>query len=439
MSDDNSKSCFFFLQILELGLPSTTEELEKFIYSTLSSDITLFEKIGPSAYRLRVDPQIKGKGDSHSDTEDSGSVDDDSENDNASGSSDDCEEMESTIHDRRIIKYNSLHKKTSKRITEYTEIDESYSGEAWMQGLMEGEYSTLSIEEKMDAIVALVDLVGGCSSLRMEYYNFVPGLQALHSLLSVLDSRGAREACLLASLEKRKLYLCEAMNEYMTAVIGSRQTNSSRPSDLDSSSGDGSSPISDVDNYLISVELDSLSGGSCAIDIETGRSSEEKKQKWDRLQAFDKWVWNMFYSSMNAVKYSKRSYMESLARCESCHDLFWRDEKHCKTCHTTFEIDFDLEERYAIHVATCREPEDVGDFPKHRILSSQLQALKAAIHAIEVTCSYFLSLIFFSLSSVIAQASMPEAALAGTWTTSAHKLWVKRLRRTSSLPELLQV
>ncbi|URE22844.1 hypothetical protein MUK42_12920 [Musa troglodytarum] len=440
-------------QIVELGLPNTTEELEKLIYSTLSSDITLFEKIGPSAYRLRVDPQIKGKGDSHSDTEDSGSVDDDSEDDNASGSSDDCEEMESTIHDRRIIKYNSLHKKISKRITEYTEIDESYSGEAWMQGLMEGEYSTLSIEEKMDAIVALVDLVGGCSSLRMEepvrailvnpnerhrgsahdpghrrvyfessedgHWEVIETAQALHSLLSVLDSRGTREACLLASLEKRKLYLCEAMNEHMTAVIGSRQTKSSRPSDLDSNSGDGSSPISDVDNYLISVELDSLSGGSCAIDIETGRSSEEKKQKWDRLQAYDKWVWNMFYYSLNAVKYTKRSYMESLARCESCHDLFWRDEKHCKTCHTTFEIDFDLEERYAIHVATCREPEDVGDFPKHRILSSQLQALKAAIHAIE--------------------ASMPEAALAGTWTTSAHRLWVKRLRRTSSLPELLQV
>uniref|UniRef100_A0A0A9DVY7 Uncharacterized protein n=1 Tax=Arundo donax TaxID=35708 RepID=A0A0A9DVY7_ARUDO len=34
---------------------------------------------------------------------------------------------------------------------------------------------------------------------------------------------------------------------------------------------------------------------------------------------------------------------------------------------------------------------------------------------------------------------MPEAALAGSWMKSAHKLWVKRLRRTSSLPELLQV
>ena len=34
---------------------------------------------------------------------------------------------------------------------------------------------------------------------------------------------------------------------------------------------------------------------------------------------------------------------------------------------------------------------------------------------------------------------MPEAAFTGSWMKSAHKLWVKRLRRTSSLPELLQV
>ena len=34
---------------------------------------------------------------------------------------------------------------------------------------------------------------------------------------------------------------------------------------------------------------------------------------------------------------------------------------------------------------------------------------------------------------------MPEDALVGAWRKSAHKLWVKRLRRTSSLVELLQV
>lgn len=46
--------------------------------------------------------------------------------------------------------------------------------------------------------------------------------------------------------------------------------------------------------------------------------------------------------------------------------------------------------------------------------------------------SYFLSLIDLQLV-------MPEDALVGAWMKSAHKLWVKRLRRTSSLSELLQV
>ncbi|KAL6283959.1 hypothetical protein ACE6H2_014888 [Prunus campanulata] len=37
------------------------------------------------------------------------------------------------------------------------------------------------------------------------------------------------------------------------------------------------------------------------------------------------------------------------------------------------------------------------------------------------------------------ESVMPEDALLGAWKKSAHKLWVKRLRRTSSLAELLQV
>ncbi|KAG6482178.1 homeobox-DDT domain protein RLT3-like [Zingiber officinale] len=526
-------------QIVDLGLSHTTEEVEQLVYSTLSSDITLFEKISPSAFRLRVDPHIKGRIDSESDTDDSGSVDDESDKVSTSCSSDDSE-VDLAIRDRLIVKYKTRHKKSSRKLAEYTEIDESYSGEAWMQGLMEGEYSNLTIEEKLDALVALVDLVGACPSVRMEehvrtstlvtgiryhgsgakikrkmcsrqsvtmleadtplcsmslnittadnvdtsinrrgcqlsssgsnsskvkeacnnmhpmqsillgsdrrynnYWLFLglcsvhePGhrrvyfessedghwevidtAQALQALLSILDRRGIREARLLASLEKRKSSLYQAMNEYTVASVGSRQINILP--ELDATSTDGSSPTSDVDHVLLPAESNGLSVGSGAIDLEIGKTNDEKKQKCDRLRLYDKWVWDSFYSTLNATRYGKRSYMESLIHCESCNDLFWRDEKHCKICHTTFEIDFDLEERYAIHRATCREPDDVGDFPLHKVLPSQLQVLKASIHAIEV--------------------SMPEAALASTWRASTQKLWVKRLQRASSLPELLQV
>jgi hypothetical protein len=128
-------------------------------------------------------------------------------------------------------------------------------------------------------------------------------------------------------------------------------------------------------------------GSSSAIVIENGRRGDERILMWDRMQAFDKWIWTSFYSVLTAVRCGKKSFKESLVHCESCHDLYWRDEKHCRICHSTFEVGFDLEERYAVHVATCRVPEDAHEVPNHKVLPSQLQALKAAIHAIEVSIS----------------------------------------------------
>ncbi|KAK1259058.1 hypothetical protein QJS04_geneDACA005525 [Acorus gramineus] len=516
-----------FPQIVELDLPNTKDELEDLICSTLSSDITLFEKISSFAYRLRVNPLMKkGMGVSQSDTDDSGSVDDDFEGaSTSSNSSDDSDgsDLDSSMCEQAIVRYKSPHKRKRNKLVEYTEIDESYPGEAWVVGLMEGEYSNLSTEEKLSALAALVDLAGSGSSLRKEdparslstnmpniqqqrsgakikkasansstlppsywghmqsstgtgnaertvempsgvhplqsiflgsdrrynsYWLFLgpcivnePGHrrvyfessedghwevidteEALCSLLSVLDGRGAREAQLLASLTKREALLSQVMSENRKneSETGIRQAKSSDPSDMDVNNGNGSSPISDLDNNLnLSEGTSDGSASSGAILLELGKNYEEKKQKWDRLQEFDTWIWNSFYNNLNAVRFSKVPYLDSLTRCRSCHDLYWRDEKHCKICHTTFELDFDLEEKYVVHVATCREIEGTSMFPSHKVLPSQLQALKAAIHAIE--------------------SVLPEEACGRTWTSSARKLWGKRLRRTSSVPELLQV
>ncbi|RVW34765.1 Homeobox-DDT domain protein RLT3 [Vitis vinifera] len=244
--------------------------------------------------------------------------------------------------------------------------------------------------------------------------------EAFCALLSVLDGRGKREAFLLASLEKRKASLCQEMSSRIAIHSGSTSLTQYDRSDLYMIREDSSSPVSDiVDNPCATDITNDFLASSGAIVLGVGKKGEEQKQRWRRLQEFDAWIWSAFYSDLNAVKHGKRTYLDSLARCESCHDLYWRDEKHCKTCHTTFELDFDLEEKYAIHIATCREKEDNDMFPKHKVLSSQLQSLKAAIHAIE--------------------SVMPEDALVEAWSKSAHKLWVRRLRRTSYLTELLQV
>lgn len=528
-------------EIVDLNVSSPLE-LEQLISLALSSDITLFEKIAPSAYRLRVDPQIKGEEDSMSDSDDSGSVDEDEDASRSDDGSDGSQKLKFLENESRLArrKEKNAHGSPNK----CSEIDESYSGEKWLLALMEGEYSDLSIDEKLDCLVALIDVVSGAGSVpRLEepqrvlhnvprvhppqsggkikkstknlcqysdeslngsgsldcchqgqsgrrknqdyttdpgrndlpiaahgpqvvllgsdrrynsywlflgpcreddpghrrvyfessedgHWEVIDSPQELLSLLSILDSRGTREAHLLTSMEKRQACLFEAMKKHVEGGKAARLPASSDSYCSQTSSGDGTSPktssvdgassVSDIENTSVPTSLkDSNLDSSSAVVIESGRGGDEKMSMWERLQAFDKWIWTSFYSILTAVKSGKKSFKESLLRCGSCHDLYWRDEKHCRICHSTFEVGFDLEEKYAVHVATCREPELSHEVPNHKFLPSQLQALKAAIHAIE--------------------ASMPEAAFTGSWMKSAHKLWVKRLRRTSSLPELLQV
>ncbi|KAL6134806.1 hypothetical protein ACLB2K_067034 [Fragaria x ananassa] len=530
------------LQIAELNVSSGIDDLESLISSTLSSDITLFEKISSSTYRLRINSSEDEVEELRSDSEDSGTVDDDLSDSGICSSDDDSGCNSGNPNIRKSIHVNRHRSKTNMWKV-HTEIDESHPGELWLLGLMEGEYSDLSIEEKLNAIVALIDLLHAGSNMRMEdpansiaecipnslhsgsgakikrlsakqhsvprsswvhagnmdgvngdhtrslfhpidssasiskfygeryftkgkdcgsdlhpmqsvflgsdrrysrywlflgpcnaydpghrrvyfessedgHWEVIDSEEALCALLSILDDRGKREAFLIESLEKRLTFLCEAMSNTTASSDGSENLTQSDRSELDNAREDTYSPISDVDNNSSETVNDSVPLNGTVVP-EVRKKGEELQQKWKRIQAFDSWLWNLFYLDLNSVKHGKRSYFDTLTRCESCHDLYWRDEKHCRICHATFELHFDQEEMFAIHVATCREKETSTTFPEHKVLSSQIQSLKAAIHAIE--------------------SVMPEDALLGAWKKSAHKLWVKRLRRTSSLSELLQV
>uniref|UniRef100_A0A1J3DY83 Homeobox-DDT domain protein RLT3 n=1 Tax=Noccaea caerulescens TaxID=107243 RepID=A0A1J3DY83_NOCCA len=516
-------------EVAVLNLATASEEQEHSISSTLASDITLFEKISESTYRVRVNCFFSENPDkSQSDSDESGSVDDESD-DCSFSSGDEIERISQNLALQKV-KCSKRRRHKSKMPEGCSEIDESHPGEPWLLGLMEGEYSDLRIEEKLDVFVALIDLLSSGSTIRMEdlpravvdfapapsiyshgsggkikrsssnqyghprvswvhggerhgmkdlskssdshpvdsssvsgafakqdgghpmqsvylgsdrrfnrYWLFVgpcnandPGhrcvyfessedghwevisdKEALRSLLSVLDDRGIREARLIESLEKRERFLCEAM-------LSRQVTQSDTDHFTDIVREDSSSPVSDIDNNLCLNEIanDRFSSQRAMIVFEIG-SKREKSLLWSLLQEFDEWIWANFYLNLSAVKHSRRSYLDSLTRCKSCHDLYWRDEKHCKICHATFELDIDLEERYAIHAATCREKEESDTFPHHRVLSSQLQSLKAAVYAIE--------------------SAMPEDALIGAWRKSAHRLWAKRLRRSSTLSELIQV
>ncbi|XP_057778716.1 homeobox-DDT domain protein RLT3 [Salvia miltiorrhiza] len=521
--------------IVDLNLTDTVQDLENLIISALSSDITLFERISMSGYRLRIHTVEKESEDFRSDSDDSGCGDDVSEVTGGNDANDsDYESRDTSLSKTDVSKSNS------NLPTVYNEIDESHPGEVWLLGLMEGEYSDLSIEEKLNALTALIDLIRAGCSIRMEdpltssaacppninhygsgakikrstvkpvalscglqqrssgldintpdpidslvlmskidgmgkhanminiadqveaeeflhpmqsiylgsdrRYNrywiflgpcdeFDPGhrriyfessedghwemidtKEALYSLLSTLDQRGAREARLLASLEIREAILNQTMS---SAPIDSENCHLPQ-SELNTCREDSSSPVSDVDNRSSFGEMQNeLPGSIGTAAVEAGKKGERLVEKSDDSQAFGARIWKSFYSELNSVKNGQKAYLDSLRRCDQCQDLYWRDEKHCRFCHMTFEIDFDQEERYAIHSATCQARIDVKSCRRQRALPSQLQALKAAIFAIE--------------------SAIPEDALMVSWKKSAHNLWVNRLRRVSSLREFLQV
>lgn len=157
----------FVLKIVDLKLASTTEELECLIYSILSSDITLFEKISSTTYRIRINSVLKKVEELSSDTEDSGAVDDGlSESDAYSSDEDSRCDVGNSI----VRKVKNLNSQKSKKdvFNDYTEIDESHHGESWLLGLMEGEYSDLNIEEKLNVMVSLIEILHAGSSIRME-------------------------------------------------------------------------------------------------------------------------------------------------------------------------------------------------------------------------------------------------------------------------------
>jgi len=111
---------------------------------------------------------MKDSDESHSDTEYSGSVDDELNDTDTCSSADDYENDSINSSIRKLKSVNS-HKNNMRKM--YMEMDESRSGEAWLLGLMEIEYSNLNIEEKLNALAALTDLVSSGSSVRMKVNN----------------------------------------------------------------------------------------------------------------------------------------------------------------------------------------------------------------------------------------------------------------------------
>lgn len=538
-------------------LPSSNA-LEALIGSSLSSDITLFERISSSAFRLRAN-FIHSKDGDRSCSETSGDMESDTVESDSEES--DTDESAESAYEEQVIAHapetgregiytgtppalpsprecRSQHdaivglrnegNEVDRHCVDGTEIDESHVGDAWVLGLMEGEYADLSVEEKLNALVALVNLMNSGNSVQRTikdpsrmasqfhsevelhkignkqgrnkstaakkpssvntsrktskkrkrdqaylklsdldsksqasdlycpesfstesiclgsdrrhntYWQFFGGSlqdpgrgrvyfessedghwevidneEALDTLMGLLDSRGVREANLLASLRSQGTLLRQEMRKHKSGV--NQESGKYGREILSGDSSSGASIIENNQNDTVFEPENDSSVFSGAISLQFRGTEVEKQHEWDHYRAFDRWVWSDFFQTLKVLKCNA----DRLLPCKSCHDLYWPEEEHCMLCHTTFELDFDSEERYAVHVAKCKGRGQDESIRECKVLSSRLQSLKAGMQAVE--------------------AVLPQEALEASWKKSGQKVWIKHLRRSSSPTELAEV
>ncbi|KAL5575360.1 hypothetical protein UlMin_017059 [Ulmus minor] len=115
---------------------------------------------------------------------------------------------------------------------ENMEIDESKSGESWIQGLTEGEYFDLSVEERLNALVVLIGVANEGNSIRLVLEDRLEAANALK-----------KQMWAEAQLDKTRLKEESITKLDFPSSMGSKAENLAR------SAVEGSqSPLPDVDN-----------------------------------------------------------------------------------------------------------------------------------------------------------------------------------------------
>ncbi|KAK8265184.1 hypothetical protein V6Z11_D12G162000 [Gossypium hirsutum] len=117
------------------------------------------------------------------------------------------------------------------------EIDESNPGELWVQGLMEGDYSDLSVEERLNALVALISIVIEGNFIRIVLKERLEAANALKKQIwteAQLDKRRMKEDFVLRTYYsymrnpvKNRLMMTSAECRESPQIIGDKKDHDS--------------------------------------------------------------------------------------------------------------------------------------------------------------------------------------------------------------------
>ncbi|XP_057537451.1 homeobox-DDT domain protein RLT2 isoform X4 [Amaranthus tricolor] len=144
---------------------------------------------------------------------------------------------------------------------EDTDVDESCPGEPWVQGLMEGEYSNLSVEERLNALVALIDVATEGNTVRVALEERLEAATALKKQMwaeAQLDKRRLKEEFLMKT-------------PYATFVPNKSESNM-----MASAADTGHSPMLSFDKSNNETMMQQKSFFDAHIDNNLNAASSEK-------------------------------------------------------------------------------------------------------------------------------------------------------------------
>ncbi|KAL3509303.1 hypothetical protein ACH5RR_028704 [Cinchona calisaya] len=157
---------------------------------------------------------------------------------------------------------------------EDTVIDESYNGELWVQGLTEGDYSDLSVEERLDALVALIGVANEGNSIRVALEERLEAANALKKQMwaeALLDKRRVKEEYALKMQyplfpgnrsEQNFSITSDGRQSTFAAVDGRNESTSTNPTNQQDDMGDSHRILNHSSNTTTerSMLLQELSG-----------------------------------------------------------------------------------------------------------------------------------------------------------------------------------
>lgn len=116
-----------------------------------------------------------------------------------------------------------------------TVVDESISGEPWVQGLMEGEYCDLTVEERLNALVALIAIANEGNSIRVVLEDRLEAAMALKKQMwaeAQIDKRRMKEDFMMKiqypSVDDRS----DLASNNNQEILGDPQNDLSNPNEL---------------------------------------------------------------------------------------------------------------------------------------------------------------------------------------------------------------